>query len=73
MLILLFLLKLLSTWVKMNLRKWNNCLKVGKRKAASIKQLVAILQKAMAQYSKSATYASENGLSVQRIKWVCYL
>lgn len=30
-----------------------------KDKAASIKQLVAILQKAMAQYSKSATYASE--------------
>jgi tetratricopeptide (TPR) repeat protein len=30
-----------------------------KEKAASIKQLVAILQKAMAQYSKSATYASE--------------
>lgn len=30
-----------------------------KEKAASIKQLVDILQKAMAQYSKSATYASE--------------
>lgn len=30
-----------------------------KDKAASVKQLVAILQKAMAQYSKSATYASE--------------
>lgn len=30
-----------------------------KDKAASVKQLVAILQKAMAHYSKSATYASE--------------
>ena len=30
-----------------------------KDKAATIKQLVAVLQKAMAQYSKSATYASE--------------